>query len=1374
MCCHYMGYSFQIGARDLLYASSHRQYSTYHGLCYTNGTTLAGGETAQWVHYGRSIWWTTTLWVDALPHLAPGPLWEIDLMNHCTMSGCSTTSRSGSTMGDRSDEPLHYEWMLYHISLRVHYGRSIWWTTALWVDALPPHLAPSPLWEIDLMNHCTMSGCSTTSRSGCTMGDRSDEPLHYEWMLYHISLQVHYGRSISWTTALWVDALPHLALGPLWEIDLMNHCTMSGCSTTSRSGSTMGDRSHEPLHNEWMLYHISLRVHYGRSIWWTTALWVDALPHLAPGPLWEIDLMNHCTMSGCSTTTSRSESTMGDRSHEPLHYEWMLYHISLWVHYGRSIWWTTALWVDALPHLAPGPLWEIDLMNHCTMSGCSTTSRSGSTMGDRSDEPLHYEWMLYHISLRVHYGRSIWWTTALWVDALPPHLAPSPLWEIDLMNHCTMSGCSTTSRSGSTMGDRSDEPLHYEWMLYHISLRVHYGRSIWWTTALWVDALPHLAPGPLWEIDLMNHCTMSGCSTTSRSGSTMGDRSDEPLHYEWMLYHISLRVHYGRSIWWTTALWVDALPPHLAPSPLWEIDLMNHHTMSGCSTTSRSDEPPHYEWMLYHISLRWTTALWVDALPHLALGPLWEIDLMNHCTMSGCTTTSRSGSTMGDRSDEPLHYEWMLYHISLRVHYGRSISWTTALWVDALPHLALGPLWEIDLMNHCTMSGCSTTSRSGSTMGDRSHEPLHYEWMLYHISLRVHYGRSISWTTALWVDALPPHLAPSPLWEIDLMNHCTMSGCSTTSRSLSPLWEIDLMNHCTMSGCSTTSRSGSTMGDRSDEPLHYEWMLYHISLRVHYGRSIWWTTALWVDALPHLAPGPLWEIDLMNHCTMSGCSTTSRSGSTMGDRSDEPLHYEWMLYHISLRVHYGRSISWTTALWVDALPHLAPGPLWEIDLMNHCTMSGCSTTSRSESTMGDRSHEPLHYEWMLYHISLRVHYGRSISWTTALWVDALPHLAPGPLWEIDLMNHCTMSGCSTTSRSGSTMGDRSHEPLHYEWMLYHISLRVHYGRSIWWTTALWVDALPHLAPSPLWEIDLMNHYTMSGCSTTSRSKSTMGDRSDEPLHYEWMLYHISLRVHYGRSIWWTTALWVDALPHLAPSPLWEIDLMNHCTMSGCSTTSRSKSTMGDRSDEPLHYEWMLYHISLRVHYGRSIWWTTALWVDALPHLAPSPLWEIDLMNHCTMSGCSTTSRSGSTMGDRSHEPLHYEWMLYHISLQVHYGRSIWWTTALWVDALPHLAPSPLWEIDLMNHCTMSGCSTTSHSGSTMGDRSDEPLHYEWMLYHISLRVHYGRSISWTTALWVDALPHLAPGPLWEIDLMNHCTMSGCSTTTSPPRIQHYL
>ena len=58
--CRHIGYSFRLAAKVLLYAPSHRQDITYHGLCYISRRSLAGTrnssdhwlerEIAQWVH----------------------------------------------------------------------------------------------------------------------------------------------------------------------------------------------------------------------------------------------------------------------------------------------------------------------------------------------------------------------------------------------------------------------------------------------------------------------------------------------------------------------------------------------------------------------------------------------------------------------------------------------------------------------------------------------------------------------------------------------------------------------------------------------------------------------------------------------------------------------------------------------------------------------------------------------------------------------------------------------------------------------------------------------------------------------------------------------------------------------------------------------------------------------------------------------------------------------------------------------------------------------------------------------------------------------------------------------------------------------------
>ena len=51
----HMGYSFRLTARVLLYAPSHIQDSTYHGLWYTSREHWLEREIAQWVHDGGSI-----------------------------------------------------------------------------------------------------------------------------------------------------------------------------------------------------------------------------------------------------------------------------------------------------------------------------------------------------------------------------------------------------------------------------------------------------------------------------------------------------------------------------------------------------------------------------------------------------------------------------------------------------------------------------------------------------------------------------------------------------------------------------------------------------------------------------------------------------------------------------------------------------------------------------------------------------------------------------------------------------------------------------------------------------------------------------------------------------------------------------------------------------------------------------------------------------------------------------------------------------------------------------------------------------------------------------------------------------------------------
>ena len=76
--CRHIGYSFQLTERALLYAPSHRQDNTYHGLCYTSRGALAGTRNSSMgpPHEG-SIRGPIAPWANALTtelHLAPLPV----------------------------------------------------------------------------------------------------------------------------------------------------------------------------------------------------------------------------------------------------------------------------------------------------------------------------------------------------------------------------------------------------------------------------------------------------------------------------------------------------------------------------------------------------------------------------------------------------------------------------------------------------------------------------------------------------------------------------------------------------------------------------------------------------------------------------------------------------------------------------------------------------------------------------------------------------------------------------------------------------------------------------------------------------------------------------------------------------------------------------------------------------------------------------------------------------------------------------------------------------------------------------------------------------------------------------------------------------
>ena len=83
--CRHIGYSYRLTARVLLYAPSHRQDNTYHGLCYTSRGALAGTRNSSMgpPHEG-SIRRPIAPWANTLP------LSYVPLLNYSVTGTCLT------------------------------------------------------------------------------------------------------------------------------------------------------------------------------------------------------------------------------------------------------------------------------------------------------------------------------------------------------------------------------------------------------------------------------------------------------------------------------------------------------------------------------------------------------------------------------------------------------------------------------------------------------------------------------------------------------------------------------------------------------------------------------------------------------------------------------------------------------------------------------------------------------------------------------------------------------------------------------------------------------------------------------------------------------------------------------------------------------------------------------------------------------------------------------------------------------------------------------------------------------------------------------------------------------------------------------------
>ena len=133
-CCRHMGYSFRLTARVLLYAPSHRQDSTYHGLCYTSRGSLTGTRNSSVgsPHEG-SIRQPIAPWANALTtelHLA---LKQRRFINACTLvRGQQELPGSRPVIAILSSTQWTVQWWQWSICRCTQRGRtwaSIYWKT---------------------------------------------------------------------------------------------------------------------------------------------------------------------------------------------------------------------------------------------------------------------------------------------------------------------------------------------------------------------------------------------------------------------------------------------------------------------------------------------------------------------------------------------------------------------------------------------------------------------------------------------------------------------------------------------------------------------------------------------------------------------------------------------------------------------------------------------------------------------------------------------------------------------------------------------------------------------------------------------------------------------------------------------------------------------------------------------------------------------------------------------------------------------------------------------------------------------------------------------------------------------------------------------
>ena len=108
--CRHIGYSYRLTARILLYAPSHRQDNTYHGLCYTSCGALAGTRNSS---MGLHLWLCSSTYL-----LCVRP--TSSMSDHCEKGQSKTNWGGGGGERGRKYSPHLPVFIFTHAGMQSH------------------------------------------------------------------------------------------------------------------------------------------------------------------------------------------------------------------------------------------------------------------------------------------------------------------------------------------------------------------------------------------------------------------------------------------------------------------------------------------------------------------------------------------------------------------------------------------------------------------------------------------------------------------------------------------------------------------------------------------------------------------------------------------------------------------------------------------------------------------------------------------------------------------------------------------------------------------------------------------------------------------------------------------------------------------------------------------------------------------------------------------------------------------------------------------------------------------------------------------------------------------------------------------------------